>query len=161
MSWCSLQILQRMEKNPVWQHQTLSYAVKLQEEARKVKFILVHLKASARGLTFSREPEVSWLMPFSPVTPVHSPCRAPEELLPALGMHQGKMDQEDGRETRWAAQRLQPKILPSFVTNICGSQLETLQNTRAHTAGNNCRAHGLFIYLLPFINWKWNCFCTF
>lgn len=37
-------------------------------------------------------------MPTRPATPGHSPCRAPGDLLPALGMHQGKMGWEDGCE---------------------------------------------------------------
>ena len=101
-------------------------------------------------------------MPASPATPAHSPCRAPGDLPPALGMQQGKMGWEDGCEAAWAAQRLQPKILPvSFITNICGVAARTLQNSRAHTAGSNCRVQCLFIYLLLLINWKWICFYTF
>lgn len=84
-----------------------------------------------------------------------SPCRAPWDLLPALGTHQGKIGQEDGCEAGWAAWRLWPRILPaSFITNICSVPMRTRQNIRNHTTGNNCRVQCLFIYWLLFINWK-------
>lgn len=109
-------------------------------------------------------------MPFNPVTPAHSPCRASGELLPALGMHQGKMDQEDGCESGWAAQRLRPKILlVSFITNICGSQWEhfkTLELTLQATTAEHKVYLFIYCYLLTenefvstLFKWRWGWEC--
>lgn len=62
--------------------------------------ILLHHSTilSCLSVRMNGQPEVGWLIPTIPATSNNSLCKAPGDLLPALGMHQGKMGQEDGCE---------------------------------------------------------------